>query len=80
MLDKFFFMLYNVDVKNKRAINKQTPLSPNNEINKPTVGGYFDGVEVEERNETYKRRLKANAIFATVGENLNDKTKNKGLV
>ena len=42
-LDKFFFMLHNVNVKNKRVINKQTPLSPNNEINKPTVGGYSDG-------------------------------------
>ena len=31
-------MVYNVHVK-----NKQTPLSPNNEINKPTVGGISDG-------------------------------------
>ena len=38
-------MLYNVNVKNKRAINKQTPLSPNNEINKPTAGGISDGKE-----------------------------------
>ena len=46
-------MLYNVHVKNKiterrreKSNDKQTPLSPKNEINKPTVGGISDGKEI----------------------------------
>ena len=44
MLEKKYFF---VITEGRHAIsnNKQTPLSPNNEINKPTVGGISDGKE-----------------------------------
>ena len=45
-----------VDIK-----NKQTPLSPNNEINKPTVGGYSNRkslkMKVADMNERQKKHF-----------------------
>ena len=47
MLEKKYYFII-TERQRKKSSNKQTPLSPNNEINKPTVGGISDGVEVEE--------------------------------
>ena len=44
---------YYCKTKRATAQNKQTPLSPNNEINKPTVGGYSDGKEKTMRYKNY---------------------------
>jgi len=42
MLEKKYFFVI-TERRHAKSNNKQTPLSPNNEINKPTVGGYPDG-------------------------------------
>ena len=44
MLEKKYFFVI-TEKRHATSNNKQTPLSPNNEINKPTVGGYSDGKE-----------------------------------
>ena len=61
-------MLYNVHAKNKRAINKQTPSPPNNEINKPTVGGISDGKEI---NMSYKVTITNNKTGEIIVDNGN---------
>ena len=38
MLEKKYYFII-TERQRKKSSNKQTPLSPNNEINKPTVGG-----------------------------------------
>ena len=52
MLEKKYFF---VITERRHAIsnNKQTPLSPNNEINKPTAGGISDGKEKTMRYKNY---------------------------
>ena len=47
MLEKKYYFII-TERQREKSSNKQTPLSPNNEINKPTVGGISDGKEVEE--------------------------------
>ena len=42
MLEKKYFFVI-TERRHAKSNNKQTPLSPNNEINKPTVGGISDG-------------------------------------
>ena len=44
MLEKKYFFII-TERRREKPNNKQTPLSPNNEINKPTVGGISDGKE-----------------------------------
>ena len=46
MLEKKYYFII-TERQRKKSSNKQTPLSPNNEINKPTVGGISDGKEYE---------------------------------
>ena len=41
LLKKYFFVI--TERRHAKSNNKQTPLSPNNELNKPTVGGISDG-------------------------------------
>ena len=45
MLEKKYYFII-TERQRKKSSNKQTPLSPNNEINKPTVGGISDGKEL----------------------------------
>ena len=47
MLEKKYFFVI-TEKRHAASNNKQTPLSPNSEINKPTVGGISDGKEYEE--------------------------------
>ena len=42
MLEKKYFFII-TERRREKSNDKQTPLSPNNEINKPTVGGISDG-------------------------------------
>ena len=42
MLEKKYYFII-TERQREKSSNKQTPLSPNNEINKPTVGGISDG-------------------------------------
>ena len=46
MLEKKYFFVI-TERRHAKSNNKQTPLSPNNEINKPTVGGISDGKELK---------------------------------
>ena len=43
MLEKKYFFVI-TERRHAKSNNKQTPLSPNNEINKPTVGGISGGM------------------------------------
>ena len=45
LLKKYFFVI--TERRHAKSNNKQTPLSPNNELNKPTVGGISDGKDYE---------------------------------
>ena len=42
MLEKKYYFII-TERQREKSSNKQTPLSPNNEINKPTVGGISGG-------------------------------------
>ena len=48
---KYFFVI--TEKRHATSNNKQTPLSPNNEINKPTAGGISDGKEKTMRYKNY---------------------------
>ena len=45
MLEKKYFFIITERRRENQTTNK-LPLSPNNEINKPTVSGYSDGEEI----------------------------------